>query len=213
MSFPINEIGVASGLLCGFLFGYILENAGFGSGCKLTAQFELRDWSVFKVMFPAILVAAFGLQILTSTGLLEADSVFVPTTYFWATLAGGALVGAGFAVGGYCPGTSAVGFASGRIDAFVFMIGLIAGTFLFAGLFPSLEGLMGAAAGPESQTLGQLLGVSNWVILIGLTAAAVGGFSLGKRMEARSKGPVTVEELFGDATPSPVITPNKSRTA
>ena len=48
---PFNDIGLASGLLCGFLFGYVLENAGFGSPCKLTAQFRMSDWSVFKVMF------------------------------------------------------------------------------------------------------------------------------------------------------------------
>lgn len=199
MNFPLNEIGVASGLLCGFLFGYILENAGFGSGCKLTAQFELRDWSVFKVMFPAILVAAIGLQLLYAFGIMQADAVFIPTTFFWATLLGGVLVGVGFAVGGYCPGTSAVGFASGRIDAMVFMVGLIGGTFIFAWLFPGLENLLMAAPGPEAQTLGQLLGVSDWVVLAALVGAAIGGFALGKRFEQKTKGPVLVEETLGKA--------------
>lgn len=197
MSFPLNEVGVASGLLCGFLFGYILENAGFGSGCKLTAQFELRDWSVFKVMFPAILVAAIGLQLLYAFGVLQPEAVFIPTTYFWATLLGGALVGVGFAVGGYCPGTSAVGFASGRIDALVFMIGLLGGTFVFAEMFPGLDKILNAAPGPDAQTLGQLLGVSDWVVLAALVGAAVGGFVLGKRFERKTKGPVMVEETLG----------------
>lgn len=210
MNFPLNEIGIASGLLCGFLFGYILENAGFGSGCKLTAQFNLRDWSVFKVMFPAILVAAIGLQILIATGMLDGTAIFVPTTYFWATLIGGALVGAGFAIGGYCPGTAAVGFASGRIDALVFMIGLIPGTFIFAGVYPSLSGLMAAAPGPEGQTLGQLFGVSNWVVLVVLIGAAVGGFALGKKMERNSKGPVTAEELFDDSMSAEISTKSTS---
>lgn len=71
MSFPANDAGLASGLLCGVLFGYVLENAGFGNPCKLTAQFKLSDWSVFKVMFTAIVVAALGLQILAQGDLLQ----------------------------------------------------------------------------------------------------------------------------------------------
>jgi len=56
--FPLNDNGMLSGLLCGILFGYVLENAGFGSPVKLSAQFKLSDWAVFKVMFTAIVVAA-----------------------------------------------------------------------------------------------------------------------------------------------------------
>ena len=61
--FPLNESGMVSGLLCGILFGYVLENAGFGSPVKLSAQFKLTDWAVFKVMFTAIVVAAVGLAL------------------------------------------------------------------------------------------------------------------------------------------------------
>lgn len=57
---PMNSTGIVSALSCGILFGYVLENAGFGSPLKLTAQFRLSDWSVFKVMFTAIVVAAAG---------------------------------------------------------------------------------------------------------------------------------------------------------
>lgn len=48
--FPFNDGGSISGLLCGVLFGYVLENAGFGSPQKLTAQFRLHDWSVVKII-------------------------------------------------------------------------------------------------------------------------------------------------------------------
>ncbi len=72
--FPLNDAGMVSGLVCGFLFGFVLENAGFGSPCKLTAQFSLRDWSVFKVMFTAIVVTAAGLWLLQLAGVLKADA-------------------------------------------------------------------------------------------------------------------------------------------
>ena len=149
MSLPLYDGGVASGLLSGLLFGYVLENAGFGSPRKLTAQFRFSDWSVFKVMFTAIIVAAIGLYGATEIGLLQANGVFIPTTFLWATLTGGALVGAGMAIGGYCPGTSTVGLATGRLDGLFFIVGMVIGVGLFAGVFDPIKSFYEAAAGPQ----------------------------------------------------------------
>ena len=95
LHFPLHTSGALSGLICGVLFGFILENAGFGSPVKLTSQFRLTDWSVFKVMFTAIVVAAFGLWILRPVGVIPPDSVAVPQALVMASAVGGALVGAG----------------------------------------------------------------------------------------------------------------------
>ena len=172
MSFPLGYTGILSGLFCGLVFGFALERAGFASACKLTAQMRFRDWAVFNVMFTAILVSAFGLWLLQITGVMPAEEIFIPTTYLWATLLGGVGVGAGMAIGGYCPGTSVVGFMSGRIDGLVFLIGIVAGTWIFAGAFDAMEPLLEALPGPEAQTLGELLHVPDLVILLGLTAVA-----------------------------------------
>ena len=198
MTLPIYDGGIASGLLCGLLFGYVLENAGFASPRKLTAQFRLSDWSVFKVMFTAIIVAAIGLYAAEEFGWMQANGVYIPTTFFWATLTGGALVGAGMAVGGYCPGTSTAGLASGRLDALVFMIGMVLGTGLFAGAFDSLKGFYLAAEGPQAQTLSALIGIPTWAVLALLIIVAVAGFALGARLERLYGGPLTAEELNGD---------------
>ena len=215
MTFPLNDGGIASGLLCGVLFGYVLESAGFASPRKLTAQFRLTDWSVFKVMFTAIIVAAIGLAIADASGLMPSESIFIPTTYFWATLAGGALIGAGMAIGGYCPGTSVAGLASGRLDGFVFMIGMIIGTGAFAWGFDwvfdgfewfnvhwSIQGLYLAAPGPEAQTLSDLLGLPTWAILAALVVIAVLGFALGSRLERAVGGSLTAELLAAEMTNS-----------
>ena len=143
LHFPLHTSGALSGLICGVLFGFILENAGFGSPLKLTSQFRLTDWSVFKVMFTAIVVAAFGLWILRLVGVIPPDSVAVPQALVMASAVGGVLVGAGFAIGGYCPGTSVAGLASGRLDALVFIVGLLVGTFAFVGLYgPTIRTMM-----------------------------------------------------------------------
>jgi uncharacterized protein len=198
MSLPLYDEGVASGLLSGVLFGYVLESAGFGSPQKLTAQFRFTDWSVFKVMFTAIIVAAIGLAVATAAGVLPAKSIFIPTTFFWATLSGGALVGAGMAVGGYCPGTSAVGLATGRLDGLFFMVGMVLGTGLFAAVFDPLKGFYLAGQGPQAQTLSQLFGIPTWVVLGILVVVAVLGFIIGTRFERSHGGPLTAEQLTGE---------------
>jgi hypothetical protein len=199
---PLNDAGMVSGLVCGLLFGYVLENAGFGSPCKLTAQFSLRDWSVFKVMFTAIVVAASGLYGLTLAGLLDAEAVFVPTSLVMAAAIGGVLVGAGFAVGGYCPGTSVVGLFSGRLDALVFIGGLLLGTWVFAGLYgPAIEAVMAMWEVDSGDTFTDAWGVPPWLLIGLLLAALVGVFKAGSWFERRGRGPVQAEEAVAGAGP------------
>jgi uncharacterized protein len=192
---PFQDNGVASGLLCGVLFGWVLESAGFGSPCKLTGQFKLSDWSVLKVMFTAIVVAASGLWGLQALGLMNPDDVFVPSAMLVAAAIGGMLIGVGFAVGGYCPGTSVVGLFSGRLDAGVFLIGLLLGTWVFAGLYgPTLQALMSAAEVMSGDTLPDALDIAPWSVLLAMGAALAGVYALGQRFEQRMAGPVTAEQ-------------------
>lgn len=185
----MNEI--FSGLLLGAAFGFVLERAGFGNPNKLTGQFRLTDWSVFKVMFTAIVFAAVGLMILEKTGLIDAGSLFVPPAFLGAAALGGALVGAGFAIGGYCPGTSVVGLMSGRIDAAIFLIGLLLGTVVFAVIYPEIEVLTTLGEFAKADSLPDAFNISDWSIDIGMIVAAVGVFVLGSWMEKKSKGPVS----------------------
>lgn len=204
LSWPLYDGGFWPALLLGLLFGLALEGAGFGSPRKLTAQFTLRDFAVFKVMLTAVLVAAAGLWLAEAGGLIGGNSVYVPTLYFWAVALGGALIGAGFALGGYCPGTSAAALGSGRWDALVFIAGMVAGVWVFAGLFDAIEPLYMAAKGPQSQTLDQLVGLPTPVILAVLAVVAVVGFRLGSRLEARFGGPVEVGEVVNSEGASDV---------
>lgn len=197
--FPLHSGGLVSGLVCGVLFGFVLERAGFGSPRKLTAQFALTDWSVFKVMFTAIVVAALGLWLLRLLGWMAPDTAFVPPALVMASAVGGALVGAGFAIGGYCPGTSVVGLSSGRLDALVFLLGLLLGTTLFAAAYgPALHGLMAMGEIIDGDTFIDAYGVAEPVVLGLLALALVGIFYLGSWCERRGVGPVSAQSACGD---------------
>ena len=122
MTFPIlpaHELGLVLAVLIGFGFGFVLERAGFGRANKLAAQFYGHDMTVFKVMFSAIVTAMLGVMLASAVGLADFKALAdhaTSTTFLVPMIAGGFLLGAGFIVSGYCPGTSFVAMASGKLD-------------------------------------------------------------------------------------------------
>jgi hypothetical protein len=118
-------------LAIGFAFGFILESSGFGDSRLLAAQFYFRELRVLKVMFTAITVAMILIFWSTALGLLDYDEIWVKPTYLWPGIAGGLIMGAGFILGGYCPGTSLVSVATLKVDGLFFLLGHITGVIIF----------------------------------------------------------------------------------
>ncbi len=116
----------------GFLFGFILESAGFGDSRRLAGQFYFRDLAVLRVMFSAIVTAMLLIFTFSAIGKLDYDLIWVNPTYWHSGILGGLIMGAGFIIGGYCPGTSLVSMATFKIDGLFFVLGAAAGMFLFA---------------------------------------------------------------------------------
>jgi Sulphur transport len=151
-----TELAIALGL--GLFFGFFLERAGFGSSRKLAAQFYLYDMAVLKVMFTAIVTAMTGLWLLAAIGWLDLGEIYLVPTFVLPQLVGGLVLGAGFVIGGYCPGTSVAGMATGRIDAMLYAVGMLAGLALYAEVYPAIE------AWTKSTALGEAI----WPDLLGL---------------------------------------------
>lgn len=117
--------------LIGFAFGYALEMSGFGNSKKLAAQFYFKDLTVLKVMFTAIVVAMVLLFGAVGLGILDFGQVWVNPTYLASGIVGGLIMGVGFIVGGFCPGTSVAATATGKIDGMFYLLGGFFGAFLF----------------------------------------------------------------------------------
>jgi thiosulfate/3-mercaptopyruvate sulfurtransferase len=128
-------------LLVGFGFGFALERAGFGSSRKLSGIFYFRDMTVLRVMFTAMITAMIGLHLALALGVITFGQIYLLPTVYGAQIVGGLLFGVGFALGCWCPGTAAVGVASGRLDALIFLIGAALGSILFNELFDLLKPL------------------------------------------------------------------------
>lgn len=170
-----DEASLLAAFVIGIGFGWFLERAGFGSARKLTAQFYLKDLAVFKVMFTAIVTALLGLFYLSWAGVVDLSLVYYGPTYLLPQIAGGLLLGIGFAVGGYCPGTSVVAIATGKVDALLFALGVFAGVFVFGEAYPAIRGLANATPMGEV-TLPQILGLPYGVVVFLVVLLALGGF-------------------------------------
>ena len=118
-------------LLIGFLFGYVLEISGFNHSPSLASQFYFKDLRVFKVFFTAIVVGMLLLFLSSAVGLLDYNLIWVNPTYLWSGIVGGLIMGVGFILGGFCPGTSLVALATLKIDGIFFVLGGLVGVFIF----------------------------------------------------------------------------------
>ena len=156
---------LAIALVLGLGFGFCLERAGFGSARKLTAVFYLFDMAVVKVMFTAIVTCMTGIALLSAIGAVDISEFYVEPTALPAQILGGLLFGAGFMVGGYCPGTSMAAIATGRKDGFAF-----AGGFLAA---YGAKIAKGCTSG-QALTGGAILNVGSLVFMVSVFAAAYG---------------------------------------
>ncbi len=168
--------------LIGFCFGFVLERAGFGKATILTAQFYFRNNRVLKVMFSAVVTAALGLALLSGIGVLDMAAVTIPKAFLWPQIVGGLVMGAGFVISGYCPGTSVVSAASGNKDGVVAYLGIIAGSLIFGFAYPWLEGFYLSSPLNEIR-LPELLGLPDALLAAGVLAMAVGAFLGAEKLE------------------------------
>lgn len=174
--------------LIGVLFGAVLETAGFGNSMKLAAQFYFRDLTVLKVMFTAIIVACVLVFLASAIGLLDYNLVWVPPTYLWPGIVGGLIMGAGFIVGGFCPGTSLVAMATGKVDGLFFVLGVLTGIFVFGETVASFAVFFDSSYMGRF-TLPDLFGVDYGVVVVAVVLMALFMFWGAERIEAAVGGP------------------------
>ncbi len=192
-AFP-EWLNMLTALLIGTGFGFALEQAGFSSSRKLAGMFYGYDTTVLKVFFTAAIVALIGSQFLSYFGILNLNQVYVNEFYVTASIVGGIIMGAGFIMGGFCPGTGICAMSIGKIDAMVFVAGGFAGAFLFTETYPMIEGMATAQyRGPVK--INEVLGLSPGVFTLILVAAAVAMFWVAELAEKRFARPEITNDL------------------
>lgn len=187
-----NEFNFVIALLIGICFGFILEQAGFSSSKKLVGLFYGYDFTVLRVFFTAGVTAMIGVLALAHFGLLDVSIIYINPTYLWSGLIGGGIMGLGFVIGGFCPGTSFCAAAIGKIDAMFFILGSFIGVFFFAEGYGLLEGIYKAEYWGNVQIF-ETVGISQSLFAFLLTAMAVFAFWAVTIIESKVNGKMNSE--------------------
>jgi len=182
MSFT-QSLPVAAAI--GAAFGFTLERAGLGDAKRLSGQFYLKDFTVLKVMFSAIITAMLGAFWLGRLGLIDLSALYVPETYLAPQIVGGLIFGVGFVLAGLCPGTSCVAAASGRADGLAAVGGFFGGVLLTGLAMPLIGGFYESTA-KGAFTLPQLTGAPYGAVVAIIVCVALTAFAAIEQLEKRS---------------------------
>jgi len=170
-----DEWSFVIALILGIAFGFILESAGFSSSRKLAGVFYGYDFVVLRVFFTAAITAAIGLFYFDYLGWIDFSAIYVNNLYVGSAIVGGIIMGLGFIIGGFCPGTSACAAAIGKVDAMIFIVGVTVGAIIFDAGYP-LWGDFYTSGSLGPATLYDALGVSKEVLLLGFILFAIFAF-------------------------------------
>ncbi len=119
------------GFVFGIAFGFLLQKGGVGKYEVLMGALLLTDFTVMKIILTAIAVGMAGIFGMHALGLVK---LHVKPTRYAANIVGGLIFGVGFGLLGYCPGTGAAALGQGNWDAAAGILGMIAGSHLYAEL-------------------------------------------------------------------------------
>lgn len=185
----VNEIiSPDTNLLIAFLigigFGFVLEINGFSSSRRLAGMFYGYDTTVLKVFFTAAITGMLGLLFFSLFGWIDLSLIYINPTFLWSAIGGGVIMGAGFIIGGYCPGTSFCAASIGKIDAMAFIGGIFLGILIFTEGYPLWENFFKAKF-LGSPTLNEMIGVSRGVLTFLIILVALAMFWVGEWAEKK----------------------------
>jgi len=161
------------GLATGILFGILLQRSEVIRYDRQLGALRLKDFTILKFMLSAVAVAMVGTYILKDMGLAKLS---VKPMILGAVIPGGILFGIGWALLGYCPGTSAGALGEGRIDAFWGILGMLAGAGIYAEAYPVLKRTLLAWGDFGKITIPEVLGVNHWVVIAAFVIAILAFF-------------------------------------
>lgn len=142
-------------IILGVLFGVALQRVGATNPENILNMLRFHDLHLMKAILFAIGLSSTCLFAGMAIGVIDAAHLSVKSTYA-GVLAGGAILGVGFALSGYCPGTGLGAAAEGRRDGIWFVLGGLLGAALYMVCYAGIaeSGLLGEWLGGKA-TLAQ----------------------------------------------------------
>lgn len=125
-------------IILGLFFGFALQRVGATNPQNIINMLRLTDLHLMKAILLAIGISSTLLFLMMAAGIIDPGHLSVKSSYT-GVIVGGILLGLGFAVAGYCPGTSLTAMADGRKDAVVFVIGGLLGALIYTLVYGSIK--------------------------------------------------------------------------
>jgi uncharacterized protein len=162
---------ILTGIVFGFIFGFLLQKGGVGSYHILIGQLLLQDWTVVKIMATAIAVGMVGIFTLHRLAKVK---LHIKPTKLGPNLLGGLIFGVGFALIGYCPGTAAAAVGQGSWDALFGMVGLVAGSWIYAEMSGTIKKTIEQWGDLGKQTLSDVIRVPRGAMVVAVAVMLAG---------------------------------------
>ncbi|MBZ0265644.1 YeeE/YedE family protein [bacterium] len=189
------ELNLVIALFLGIAFGFVLEQAGFSDSRRLAGLFYGYDFVVLRVFFTAAVTAMVGISLLAYFGLINLEMIYVNPLFTRSAIVGGVVMGLGFVLGGFCPGTSICAAAIGRIDAIFFVLGTLLGVFVYTEIYPFLSDFVVADA--QGGVLAQnVFGLTRGLFILMVATMALIAFFVTKWIENRVNNRQAIAPLF-----------------
>lgn len=157
------------GVVTGILFGFFLHKGGVSKYAVITGQFLLRDFTMMKTMMTAIIVGGAGAYAMHGLGWIDFT---IKPMLMGGVIIGALVFGVAMTVLGYCPGTAVAACAEGRRDALMGVVGMVAGSMVYAEIFPWLKATVLSLPDEGKLTLPETVGAPWWVLFAVLAAGA-----------------------------------------
>ncbi len=153
---------IFGGLFTGILFGFALEKGRVLDPEVIVGQFQFRKWLMMKMFLSAIIT---GLVIFSVFFTLGFERLSWKIMILSTDIIGGLLLGAGAALAGACPGTVFAQIGAGYKDAYITLVGAIAGALAYVWVKPVILNLVPVWPN-QLITLETLMNQPFWVIAL-----------------------------------------------
>jgi uncharacterized membrane protein YedE/YeeE len=177
------------GFLTGIAFGAILQRVGASSYTMIINMLRLKNLTILKFLFLAIAVGSVGMYVVDTVGTAH---IGIAPLYLLGISTGGLIFGVGWALAGYCPGTSLVAMAQGKPDAAITVLGGLLGAFTLSITWDYIKLALVDHLDYGNKSLAEAIGTRPLLVAIFLAAVIIAFVFTLSYMETKSS--LTPEE-------------------
>jgi uncharacterized membrane protein YedE/YeeE len=200
---------MASGLVVGIIFGFVLQRGRFCMNSAFRDIILMKEYTLLKAVALAIVVQMIGFHLMATMGYIQ---LYPKALYWGAMIVGGFIFGIGMVLAAGCASGTTYRVGEGMMGSFVALLGLMIGGLVTSGgalldlksyLQPA-EGALkaitidnpGPYVGNANLTLANVFGLDPWifVVIIAIIILAVLIWKRGGE-ETKTEG-TTYEKIF-----------------